>query len=138
MTKGELSQLHYLNREIEQDKRRLQELEAAATSISAKITGLPHVVGIANKPALAAEIGDARNIIAAKLQQVLAQYNRLNRYISTVGDSQMRQILTLRYVSGLSWQQLAFSMGESDESLLRKKHDRFLKVSEISEPPVLQ
>lgn len=32
MTLKELSQLYYLNREIEMDKRRLQELEAQAVS----------------------------------------------------------------------------------------------------------
>ena len=41
MTKKEMSQLFHLNREIERDKARLAELEAAATGITQRITGLP-------------------------------------------------------------------------------------------------
>ena len=39
----------------------------------------------------------------------------------------MRLILSLRYINGLSWQQVAFSIGEYDESYPRKKHNKFLK-----------
>ena len=38
MTLKELSQLYYLNREIEMDKKRLQELEIMAVSISPNLT----------------------------------------------------------------------------------------------------
>lgn len=141
MTKKELSQLYHLNREIEQDKLRLGELEDAATNTAVKITGLPQMVGIADKTALAAEIADIRNIIAAKFQLAMAEFNRLNRYIASVEDSQMRQILTLRYISGLSWRKVAFSMGETDEQYPRKRHNRFLGKSELDEKdetPVLQ
>ena len=41
MTLKELSQLYYLNREIEMDKRRLQELEAQAVSCTPNLTGMP-------------------------------------------------------------------------------------------------
>ena len=65
-TKKELSNLFFLNLEIEKEKQRLSELEAAATDTSAKISGLPHVSGISDKTAIAAEIADTRNIIDAK------------------------------------------------------------------------
>lgn len=48
MTKAELSQLFYLNREIEAEKRRIAELEAKATNISANVTGMP---GVSSTPA---------------------------------------------------------------------------------------
>lgn len=41
MTKKELSQLYFLNREIEEQQRRLSELEAVAESCTATITGMP-------------------------------------------------------------------------------------------------
>jgi len=40
VTKQELSQLYYLNHEIEEEKHKLEELEAAATNITTKITGM--------------------------------------------------------------------------------------------------
>lgn len=112
MTIKELSQLYHLNREIEQEKSRLQELTAAATDTSAKISGLPHVGGLSDKTAIAAQIADSKAVIEAKIALSVVEYNRLNRYINSVEDSLTRQILSLRFVNGLSWNQVAASIGE--------------------------
>lgn len=42
--------------------------------------------------------------------------DRLNAYIDAIEDSEMRQIMKLRYLNGLSWQQVDFSIGKHDES----------------------
>lgn len=112
MTIKELSQLYHLNREIEQEKSRLRELETAATDTSAKISGLPHVGGLSDKTAIAAQIADSKAVIEAKIALSVVEYNRLNRYINSVEDSLTRQILSLRFVNGLSWNQVAASIGE--------------------------
>ena len=129
MTKKELSQLYWLNREIEEEKRKLHELEAAASGCTASITGLPHVMGAYDKIGdLAILIAEQRDLIDLKVRQSVIEYNRLNRYIADVEDAQMRMILSLRYVNGLSWQQVAFHMGqEGDGSTQRKQHDAFLR-----------
>ena len=49
MTLKELSQLYYLNREIEMDQRRLRELEARALPGAQVITGMPHGTGVVDK-----------------------------------------------------------------------------------------
>lgn len=131
MTKRELSQLYWLNREIEEEKRKLHELEAAASGCTASITGLPHVMGAHDKIGdLAILIAEQRDLIDLKVRQSVIEYNRLNRYIASVEDAQMRMILSLRYVNGLSWQQVAFQMGLHDEQLPRKWHNAFLKKYE--------
>lgn len=129
MTKKELSQLYWLNREIEEEKRKLHELEAAASGCTASITGLPHVMGAYDKIGnLAILIAEQRDLIDLKARQSVIEYNRLNHYIAGVEDAQMRMILSLRYVNGLSWQQVAFHMGqEGDGSTQRKQHDAFLR-----------
>lgn len=81
MTLKELSQLYYLNREIEMDKRRLQELEVKALPGSQVLTGMPHTPGVKDKVGeYAAEIADLRGIIEAKHQQCLYERSRLERY----------------------------------------------------------
>ena len=42
MTKKELSQLYYLKKEIKEQQNRIKELEAAASSCTLKITGIPN------------------------------------------------------------------------------------------------
>lgn len=134
MTKKELSQLYYLKKEIKEQQKRLSELEALATSCTAKITGLPNGNGVSDKIAnYATEIADLKNLLDLNLKKCFYELNRLDRFISSVKDSEMRIILTLRYSQGLSWQQIAQNMGVlGDGSTERKKHDRFLKLSRNS------
>ena len=128
MTKKELSQLYWLNREIEMEKRKLAELTAAASGSTQNITGLPHVGGGDKTGNLAILIAEQRDLIELKVKQSVIEYNRLNRYIASVEDAQMRIILSLRYINGLSWQQVALHMGmDGDGSTQRKQHNEFLR-----------
>lgn len=130
MTKQELSQLYYLNREIEHLKTRIAEIEGLATSTTKQITGMPHVAGVSdNVGKYVAELADLKELLQLNLKKCFYEFNRLNRFIQSIEDSQLRMILSLRYINGLGWQQIAFSIGERDEQYPRKKHNRFLKKS---------
>ena len=128
MTLKELSQLYYLNREIEMDKRRLQELEretipAQSTERKKIDRGRADVVGLQ-----AAEIADLRGIIEAKHQQCLYERSRLERYISGIDDSLLRQIFTYRFINGLPWRQVAACVGGGNtDDACRKAVRRYLE-----------
>lgn len=110
MTLKELSQLYYLRHEIEMDRRRLCELEARVLPGAQVITGMPHGSTEMDKVGTyAAEIADLRDIIAAKQRQCLREQSRLEKYIADIDDSFLRQVFTYRFVSGLSWGQVADS-----------------------------
>ncbi len=129
MTKKELSQLYYLNREIEEQQRRLKELEDIATSCTSKITGMPKINGITDKVGkYVAEIADLKGLLDLNLKKCFYELHRLNRYIQEVEDSQMRMILSLRYINGLSWDQVAASISiyASEDSVKQAAH-RYLK-----------
>ena len=128
MNKKELSQLYSLNKEIEQEKKRLADLEAAEAGIAVNIKGLPHIGIVSDKTAIAAEIADCKAVIEAKVKASIAEYNRLNRYIATVNDSLMREILTLRFVEGLSWEDVAYNIGgKNTPDSVRMLCNRFLR-----------
>ena len=128
MNKKELGQLFYLNREIEQDKLRLMELEGAATDTTAKITGLPHGTDLADKTALAAEIADLKLEIETKIKLTISQFNRLMRYINGIDDSLMRQILMFRHVNGFSWAQVASHIGGGNTGDgVKQAYSRFIR-----------
>lgn len=130
MTIKELSQLYHLNREIEMDKRRLDELELLASSPKAQnLDGIPHAPGYGDALArCVAEIVDLKAIISAKQQQCIYERNRLERYISSIPDSLTRQIFALRFINGLNWHQTAMHVGggNTDESV-RKRVYRYLQ-----------
>lgn len=114
MTLKELSQLYYLNREIEDLKFKISELEAKATDTSVKITGMPHSAGAGDKIGRAvAELDYYRAKLTDRLERCRIELIRLNDYISACPDSLTRQILTYRFVNELSWNQVAANVGMS-------------------------
>ena len=128
MTIQELSQLFWLKREIEREYERLTQLEEAATATTPQWSGLPAAGLVADKTAIAAQIADARTVIKAKLELAVVEYNRLNRYIASIDDSLIRQIIALRFVDGLSWRQVAFRIGGGNtEDSVRKAVKRYLE-----------
>lgn len=156
MTKQELSQLFYLNREIEQLEKQLDDLNRALDkadkktfdSVKGSTPSFPYILhsikleGYSEDTSspdmikvmrLKAEMADIAKLIQINKEKCVYEYNRLCRYISEVEDSQIRQILMLRYINGLSWHKVAVKIGAFDESVPRKKHNIFLKQSEISE-----
>lgn len=128
MTVKEMSQLYYLNREIEHLQRQLEELECLAEGTTQMITGMPHGSGTSDKVGrYAVRIADLRSMIDNRKARCWDELNRLNAYIDGVEDSLTRQILTLRYVNGLSWQQVADSVGGGISSDgVRKIQQRYL------------
>ena len=130
MTLKEISQLYYLNREIEMDKRRLEGLKMKSQSpSSARLDGMPHSTIVESRvERYAAEIADLEAIIAAKCEQCIHERNRLERYISDIDDSLTRQIFTFRFVNGLSWTQVAAHIGGSNtEKSVSKACYRYLE-----------
>ena len=120
MTIKELSQLYYLNREIEQETNRLKEIE------NQEISGLPYEKELDEKTQ--EEIKDCKIIIRAKRRAAVIEYKRLIRYIEKIDDSLMRQIISLRYINGYNWTQVAMHIGGGNTpDGVRKAHDRFIK-----------
>ena len=128
MTKKELSQLYYLKKEIRQLEQRIKELETVATSCTSKITGLPHGTGINDKIGnYTAQIADLKCLLDLNLKKCFYELNRLDRYIQSVDDPLLRQIMTYRFISGYSWKKIAFQVGgNNSEDGLKKRLYRYL------------
>jgi hypothetical protein len=133
LTKQELSQCYYLNKEIKQLERELRELDGKEYKPT-NYSGMPHGSGISDDVSrLATQRAELHKLISLKLEECMIARARIERYINDVEDSEMRMILRLRHINGLSFQQIAFSIGWHDESVPRKKYNKFLNLSEKSE-----
>lgn len=132
MTLKELSQLYYLNREIERDQEQLEQLRARVSA-----PGSPNYDGMPKSPSFEnrleryiAEMVDLEAIIQAKITQCLHERNRLERYIAEIPDSLTRQIFQLRFINGLTWVQIAFSVGGGNtEGSVKMICYRYIKKS---------
>ena len=128
MTKKELSQLYYLNREIQRNKEKRDQLRCRATSMTSVLSGMPHAAGVSDKTALAAEIAYLDGIIDSQITQTFYEYNRLIAYINGIDDSLTRQVFELRFINRLGWQQIAFSIGGGNTaSSVRHICERYLE-----------
>lgn len=135
MNKQELSQLYYLNKEIELIKQQIQETDCIMTQDSVKGSSVDFPYTQHSIKIYGADIKDfdrrmkrLKNRLSRKLSELMDLRDEINEYIESISDSKIRMILTLRYVNGLNWRQIAFSIGGNNtEESVKKAAYRFLK-----------
>ena len=114
MTKSDLEQLTLLNSEISRDLERLQELYALLTGCTSSISGLPHsglLRGSDRTDKFVSMIDVLEQQIKERVLDSAALYIQIWSYINTIHDPLVRQIIALRYIDGLPWQQVANNIG---------------------------
>ena len=128
MTLRELNQLRYLRREIASDQRRLRELEMLATSPSS-----PNLSGISSGGSggnrienYVAQIADLQAVIREKIAKLLQEQARLEQYIANVPESYLRQIMTLRFIEGRSWNGVAMALQGTTEAACKMAVQRYI------------
>lgn len=99
MTLKELSQLYRLNREIEWLKATISRREARQSRKDGKN----------NQTDI--DLDYYRATLNNRLEQCNIELVRLNNYIADCPDSLTRQILSYRFIDGLSWDQVAAHIG---------------------------
>lgn len=130
MTLGELSRVWYLRREIEDNRRRLYELENRAYSPrSPGLSGMPHTAGGGDSvSSFAAEIADLKALICEKQLECVREWFRLELYISAIPESYTRLIFRFRFEDCMSWERVAREIGGGNTADSVKKHAyRYLK-----------
>ena len=129
MSVRDLKNLYYLKKEIKEQQRRIAELEAAATKCTANISGMPTGKGISDKVGkYAAQIADLKALLDLNLKKCFYELNQIDRYIQSVEDPLIRQIMIYRFENHMSWQKIARQMGgDHSADSLKKRMYRYLK-----------
>ena len=127
MTKEELKQIYYLNKEVKMWQKELERLQCMSLIKGQQITGMPHVPGVSDKVGdLATTMADIETIIRGKLAEIQMQRKRIIEYINSIDDSLLRQIIFLRNVSCMSWNQIANELG-SNENCVKQIYSRHFR-----------
>ena len=130
-----LSQLRHLKREVDELSQRIGELEERAMGGSACPMGMLRSGRLDDRVArAAASLADLRDRMARRRLDCLEELGRLYAFIDDLPDSRLRQIFAARYIDGLSWQNVAWRIGETDEQVPRRLHNRALrkKIAEMA------
>lgn len=135
MNKEQLSQLRYLKGEIEILKKQIEDIDYTITTDSVKgsspyfpyternflITGVDYQ-GYDNK------LNRLQRKLSRRIDELIDLVEETNDYINNIDDSLIRQIITLRYINGLEWKQVAASIGGNNTAdSVRMIHNRFLE-----------
>lgn len=138
MLVDELKQYRSLIREIDEIDRKLQSYRTHATVRASIPNRTVTIHGY--------RIGCGNDVHKLKMRKenYVKKCNEIEQFIYNIDDSLMRRIFKYRYIVGshrMSWQQVAFKIGESDESYPRQKHNRYLrhleKVTENTEKVIV-
>jgi len=83
--------------------------------------------GVSDKTGeLATKIADCKAMIEAILDDIQVERMEMIKFIESVPDSLIRQILYHRFVEGLTWQGVADKVGNNTESSVRMAFNRFI------------
>ncbi len=116
VTREELNQLSFLQREIEGQRQRIRELRN--TLKSPTMSGMPRSGGVSDPVARTVELIHVQEkLLLEGVERCLREQNRLLSFVQSVEDSRMRQILRYRHLDGLSWVQVAHRMNVTPESV---------------------
>lgn len=136
MDKERLSQLRYLKREIEMLKNQIENIDYTITTDSVKGSNpyFPYeernftITGI-NYEEYNRRTKRLQRKLNRKVEELIDLVEETYEYIDNIDDSLIRQIITLKYINGLTWNQVAAHIGGGNTpDSVRMLHNRFLKI----------
>lgn len=129
ITKEELSQIYYLNKEVKMWQKELNRLKCQSLLKGQQLTGMPSASGTKDKVGdFATRKADIELIIEGKLKEIQIQREKIIESINNIEDSLIRQIVFYRNVSCMSWKQVALEIGGNNtENSVRMAYNRFIE-----------
>jgi len=115
MTKKELMQIYYLNREIIHDTEELVNLKIRLRSMAGKNEKQQESIKLQEKA------------IVEKIRRCSELKERIEKFLNSIDDSLTRQIFYYRYVKCMTWKKVSFMTGGyNSEEGVRKIAERYL------------
>ena len=126
MTKSDLEQIYYLNRELKMWETELERVRCKSL-VGSPLPSNSHGSGVSDKVADRAErIIELENRIIAKRDEIQRLRDEAVEYIYSIPDSLTRQIIYYRCVSLMSWRRVAYEVGGNNtEESVKKIYYRF-------------
>ena len=131
MTRKELERIFYLKRELRMWERRYNELIADMSQDSVSADGMPYSqTNKITRPTetKAIQIADHAELIRGKVAEIRIAIREVEAFIVGIEDPLVRQIVALRCVFCLSWDEVADKIGaNATAENMRQIYSRFIK-----------
>lgn len=127
MTKEELSRHVELRKQLAADLELLTSLEVAAGPRVQHLDGMPHAPGVRDVVGdLATEIADVKTEISQLEAEIARSEAAIVDYVNSIKDAQTRMIFRLRFIRGMSWKEVAATIGWITESGVKSIYNRYI------------
>ena len=135
MTRHDLEKVYWLKRELKMWEDRLKELYADMSQDTVAPDGMPHsVTNRVSNPTenKAVEIADHIDLIKGKQAEIRVAIRDVEAFIVSIEDPLIRQIVELRCVYLLPWENVAEKVGSTATAEnMRQIYHRFLKGADF-------
>ena len=137
VNKKQLKQLRYLKQEIKMLQRQIDDMDytIATDSVRGSDREYPYTQRSFTISGIDYEdynrrIRRLQRQLNRRVEELVDLVEETYKYIDNIDDSLIRQIISLRYINGLTWDQVAATIGGGNTAdSVRMMHDRFLKTS---------
>lgn len=128
MNKQLLIQYNDLLKEKEKLEKRINRLEKQSEMVSDVVQNgyKRHAVIYGHDLIRAKKLKELYTTLKIREAMIIVQQTEIEKFINEIEESYLRQIFTHRYIDNMEWKQIAVLMCYADESVPRKRHDRYL------------
>ncbi len=135
MTRQKLKQIRHLKREIELLQEQILRLdtEVVTDKVRGSDPNFPwapksfYIAGF-DQAELSQKMERLKKKMQRRVDDLLELRTEIIEFVEGIDDSLLRQVIILRHVNGLSWEQVAAEIGSGTTwNSLRMMHDRFLE-----------
>lgn len=117
MTIKELSKYHNLKVELTQLEENIKEVESTVIGAS-KVTGMP-LSKTSNNSSPTERIGiklaKLKDKVDKKREELLDEFDKIEHFLTTVTDNEIRIIIRKRFIEGKTWQKVADETSPSSD-----------------------
>lgn len=126
-----LSQAHYLDLTIDSKLEQLSKLNCLATKATATLSDMPHSPnrGSSSLEDTICKIVDLQDEINRDIDSLVDLKRSIINLINNLDSSEHRVMLEKRYLSFLTWEQIAVSMNYSRAHVFRVHDEAIEKIS---------
>lgn len=124
MNEKELSNYYYLKKEIENLEERIITFGVGVSSVKIKdlnVDSSPQYKSIQDK------ITELKDLWMEKRVSALEEYIKIEKYILSVPDEELRLIMRYRFMDLMKWEQIGNKMGYDRTSVAKKVRGWFKK-----------
>ena len=128
MTVKEINHLYYINKEIEQMQRELNDLKTQNFYKSNVLTGMPK--GNSEYDVFsdyAEDVKTLEDMLQYNLKKLQIERKKIEEFLSSIEDVELRLIIRLRAVNNMKWEEIGAQLG-MDRTTASKKFYKFFKI----------